>query len=63
MPTEIAKSSTYVVDVTKLDHPDDVKSDHFGVWNHSGSHPLVFRVHIEEDGYVAVNKCEYFLPS
>ncbi len=57
MPTNITKSSTYVINVTNLDHPDDIKNDHFGVWNHSGSHPLFFKVNIEEDGYVTVEKC------
>ena len=34
----ITRSATYVVDVSKLAHPDDVKQDSFGIWKHSGSH-------------------------
>ncbi len=56
-PTVVVRSSTYLVDITKLAHPDDVKHDNFGMWNHSGSHPQVFKVHTEEDGYVHVEKC------
>ena len=51
------QSSTYVVDITKLAHPDDIKSDNFGVWSHSGSHPVVFRASVCDDGYVQVEKC------
>ena len=54
-PFRCFSSSTYVVDITKLAHPDDIKSDNFGVWSHSGSHPLVFKVHVEDD-YVHVEK-------
>lgn len=50
-PTVIKRSSTFVVNVTKLGHPDDIKCDNFGVWSHSGSHPVVFKVHME-NGYV-----------
>ena len=57
MPVQVTTSGTYVVDVTKLSHPDDVKKDIFGVWYHSGSHPQACRVYIEEDDYVTVEKC------
>ena len=33
-PLNITRSATYVVDVSKLAHPDDVKQDSFGIWNH-----------------------------
>ena len=56
-PTEITESCTYVVDVDKLEKPDDIKNDNFGMWNHSGSHPQPFMVHVEEDGWVRVEKC------
>ena len=56
-PTKVSCSSTYVIDLSKLAHPDDVKNDNFGVWSHSGSHPQTFRVHIETDGYMRVEKC------
>ena len=57
LPTHITSSATYVIDVTKLANPDDVKKDIFGVWSHSGSHPQACKVHVEEDGYVNVEKC------
>lgn len=55
-PTEITHSSTYVVDVTKLESPDDIKNDNFGIWHHSGSHPQPFVAHIDKDGLVQVDK-------
>lgn len=55
----VTRSSTYVVDITKLAHPDDVKNDNFGTWYHSGSHPQPFKVHVEKDGYVQVEKCAH----
>ena len=56
-PMQISRSSTYVVDMSSLDHPDDVKKDNFGVWVHSGSHPQAYKVHTEEDGFMTVEKC------
>ena len=56
-PVDITKSSTYVVAINKLEHPDDIKNDNFGKWVHSGSHPLYFRVQVEHDDYVYVEKC------
>ena len=29
-PTKVVKSATYVIDISKLLHPDDVKNDNFG---------------------------------
>lgn len=31
-------SSTFVVDIRTLAHPDDIKKDMYGKWVHSGSH-------------------------
>ena len=53
----ITKSATYVVDISKLAKPEDLKNDNFGIWKHSGSHPQTFRVNIESDGYIRVEKC------
>jgi len=36
-PVNITKSATYIIDVTKLKHPDDVKRDLFGKWEYVGS--------------------------
>lgn len=56
-PTNIVKSSTYIIDISQLEHPDDVKNDNFGTWKHSGSHPQLYRVHMEDDGDLHVEKC------
>ena len=37
-PMNIENSSTFVVDLDSLKHPDDVKKDEFGRWLYSGSH-------------------------
>ena len=46
-----------MVDLSKLDHPDDVKKDNFGKWEHSGSHPEVFRCSFDDQGSVSIEKC------
>ena len=56
-PNGINKSSTFVVDVRKLQCLDDIKKDEFGIWNYSGSHPQAYKVYHEDDGYVSVEKC------
>ena len=43
-------SSSFVVDLTKLAHPDDIKKDMYGKWLHSGSHENVFRCTYCDDG-------------
>ena len=53
----IVKSATYIIDISKLKHPDDVKNDNFGTWKHSGSHPQVYKVQVEDDGSFHVEKC------
>ena len=57
IPTDVTKSSTYVVDLASLKHPDDIKKDFFGVWSYSGSHNLSFHTHVHQDGYVEIEKC------
>ena len=56
-PLQIENSSTFVIDVTKLKHPDDVKKDFFGKWNHSGSHPLSFKARNIADEKIEVERC------
>ena len=46
-----------MVDVMQQKHKDDVRKDFFRKWNHSGSHPLPFKVRISEDGEVEVERC------
>ena len=59
-PIQVEKSSTFVVDLTCLKHPDDVKKDMYGRWEHSGSHPEVFRCKIDEFNCVSVLRCYWF---
>ena len=56
-PLNITRSATYVVDITKLAHPDDVKQDNFGVWTHSGSHTNFFKLYVDDDGEVDIERC------
>ena len=42
-PLESSFSASYVVDVSTLTHPDDIKKDMYDKWIHSGSHADVFR--------------------
>lgn len=53
----IESSSTFIVDITTLKHPDDVRKDFFGKWIYSGSHTFTFKASIGEDGDVFVEKC------
>ena len=53
----VISNATFVVDITSLKHPDDVRKDFFGKWIHSGSHPFTFKATIEKDGDVYVEKC------
>ena len=42
-PTQVQCSSTFVIDLTRLAHPDDIKRDAYGCWVQNGSHRDVFR--------------------
>ena len=55
-PLNIQKSSTFVVDLDSLQHPDDVKKDNFGVWTHSGSHDQKFESRINAAGNLEIGK-------
>ena len=35
-------SSTFVVDLNSLEHPDDIKKDEFRKWKYSGSHSVPY---------------------
>ncbi len=49
-PINVTCSATFVVVLRKLQSPEDIKKDEFGIWNYSGSHPPAFRVTEEEGG-------------
>ena len=53
----VKSNATFVVDITSLKHPEDVRKDFFGKWIHSGSHPFVFKTTFEENGEVYLEKC------
>ena len=55
--SNIASNASFVVDITHLKHPDNVRKDFFGKWIHSGSHPFTFKASTTEDGEVMVEKC------
>ena len=55
-PLNIKCTSTYVIDLDALDHPDDVKRDNFGVWTHSGSHDIKFESHIDASGRLEIGR-------
>ena len=40
--TGITCSATFIVNLNKLRHPDDIKKDEFGKWNYSGSHCVLY---------------------
>ena len=41
-PVNVNRSSTFVVDLKSLKHPDDIKKDDFGKWTYSGSHSVSY---------------------
>ena len=41
-PINVNHSSTFVVDLDCLKHPDDIKKDDFGKWIYSGSHSVSY---------------------
>ena len=50
----VKSNATFVVDITSLKHPDDVRKD----FSESGStHPFAFKATFEENGEVYVEKC------
>lgn len=55
-PLEIQSSSTFVIDLTKLAHSDDIKKDSYGSWLHKGSHTDVFRCSYDQSGGVNIEK-------
>ena len=56
-PIQVDKSSTFVVNLTSLKHPDDVKKDMYGRWDYSGSHPDVFMCSFDQFNDLRIEKC------
>lgn len=55
-PVDVISSATFVINVTQLPNPGDVKKDMFGKWNHSGSHKTPYHIAFGEDGEIVVEK-------
>ena len=55
-PLQTHCSSTFVVDITQLSHPDDIKKDMYGKWLYKGSHTDVFRCSFDDNNKVIVEK-------
>ena len=55
-PIQVQSSSTFVIDLTKLAHPDDIKRDAYGRLIQNGSHTDVFKCFYGQDGEVAIDK-------
>lgn len=56
-PIGASHSSTFIINLSSLEHPDDIKKYSFGKWEHSGSHPEVFTCTFDEADSVSVEKC------
>lgn len=41
-PINVSMSSTFVVDLNSLEHPDDIKKDEFGKWKYIGSYSVSY---------------------
>ena len=57
-PARVDCSATFVVDISKLAHPDDIKHDAYGKWSYSGSHPVLFHVKMGKGGCVRIERCK-----
>lgn len=57
-PTDIRGSATFVIDLDKLEHPDDARKDNFGRWIHSGSHTTPFKAWLNEIGDVEFKRVD-----
>ena len=55
-PLECSFSALFVVDVSKLAHPDDIKKDMYGKWLHSGLHTDVFRCTYSDSDNIYIEK-------
>ena len=55
-PTSICENVSFIVDVTQLDHPDDLLSDDMGVWRNNRVDTTYFTARIDEAGVHSVEK-------
>ena len=59
-PSSIDRSTTYVVDLNLLGHPDDMKEDEFGKWNYSGSYVLHYRAEETSQGDLELERVSIY---
>ena len=57
-PTSICENVSFIVDMTQLDHPDDLLSDDMGVWLNNRVDTTYFIAHTDE---ASVHSIERFL--
>ena len=55
-PLQASGNCTFVVDVTKLAHQDDIKKDMYGRWEHKGSHTDYFKCSYGPDDDVVIER-------
>jgi len=55
-PLQVDHSSSFVVDLTKLGHVNDIKKDMYGKWVHSGSHTDVFKCWFDDENEIQIEK-------
>ena len=55
-PVDILTSATFLIDLSELAHPRDVRKDNFGKWKHSGSHESTFSVIFDCNGETIIEK-------
>ena len=55
-PMHVTRSSTFVVDLDSLKHPDDVRKDEFGKWTYSGSHLVSYSAWKSSSGKLQFQK-------
>ena len=56
-PKFVSESSTYIIDVSQLDNPNDIKKDGLGKWSYSGSHEEFYRSYYDNSHRIHFEKC------
>ena len=55
-PIKVESSSTFVIDITSLAHPEDVKKDAYGHWICTGSHTDIYRCSFDVNQQMLIEK-------
>ena len=51
-PTGCFKSSTFIVDLSKLDHREDIRADDLGVWRNVGVKSTYYSISLDSNSHV-----------